>query len=82
MNVITLVMALACPLLGLAVIHAVTIGLAWRGLILGTVYTVIAVSSWLIGWLLLAVGLIGVTDALFDLRGAIARTRGPPAAHT
>ena len=72
---------MAHVLLGLAVIHAITVGLAWRGFILGTVYAAIVLSSWLVGWLLLFIGLIGVTDALFDLRGLIARTRGPPAAH-
>jgi hypothetical protein len=73
---------MAHVLLGLAVIHAVTIGLVWRRLILGGVYAAIVLSSWLAGWLLLLVGLIGITDALFDLRGVVARTRGPPAAHT
>jgi Predicted membrane protein (DUF2232) len=72
---------MAHVLLGLAVIHAVTIGIARRGFILGSIYAAIVLSSWLVGWLLLFIGLIGVTDALFDLRGLIARTRGPPAAH-
>ena len=70
---------IAHVLLGLAVIHALTIGLSGRGFILGSVYGAIAVFSWPIRWPLLVVGLLGVSDALFDLRGLIARRRGPPA---
>jgi hypothetical protein len=73
---------IAHVLLGLAVIHALTIGLNARGFILGTVYAAIVALSWPIRWPLLFVGLIGITDAMFDLRGLIARRRAPPAAPT
>jgi len=73
---------IAHVLLGLAVIHALTIGLSGRGFILGSTYAAIVVFSWPIRWPLLLVGLLGITDALFDLRGLIARRRGPPAAPT
>jgi hypothetical protein len=73
---------IAHVLLGLAVIHALTIGLNARGFILGTVYAGIVMFSWPIRWPLLFVGLVGITDALFDLRGQIARRRAPPAAPT
>ena len=61
---------------GFAVLHAITRGLASRGFILGTVYAAIVLSSWLVGWLLLLVGLIGITDTLFDLRGRVATAAG------
>jgi hypothetical protein len=67
-------------LLGLAVIHASTIGLSGRGFVLGSVYAAIVVFSWPFRWPLLLVALLGISDALFDLRGLIARRRGPPAA--
>ena len=75
-------MMMAHVLLGLAVIHATTIGLSGRGFILGSVYGAIVVFSWPIRWPLLVIGLIGVSDALFDLRGQIARWRNPPVAPT
>jgi hypothetical protein len=71
---------IAHVLLGLAVVHALTIGLSGRGFILGCVYAAIVLFSWPIRWPLLFIGLLGMTDALFDLRGLIARRRRPPAA--
>jgi Predicted membrane protein (DUF2232) len=73
---------IAHVLLGLAVIHAWTIGLSARGFILGSVYAAIVLFSWPVRWPLLFIGLLGITDALLDLRGLIARWRGPPAAPT
>jgi hypothetical protein len=73
---------IAHVLLGLAVVHALTIGLSGRGFVLGCVYAAIVVFSWPIRWPLLFIGLLGITDALFDLRGLIARRRRPPAAPT
>jgi hypothetical protein len=70
---------IAHVLLGLAVIHAVTVGLNARGFILGSVYAAIVLFSWPIRWPLLVIGLLGIGDALFDLRTLIARRRGPPA---
>lgn len=74
----------AHALLGLAVIHALTIGHAGRGFVLGSVYAaiVLSLSHWLIGWLLPLIALIGAADALFDLRHRVARMRGPPAPRT
>ena len=71
---------IAHVLLGLAVVHAATIGLSGRGFVLGSVYGAILLFSWPIRWPLLLIGLLGIGDALFDLRGLIARRRGPPAA--
>jgi hypothetical protein len=73
---------IAHVLLGLAVIHAVTIGLSARGFILGSVYGAIVLFSWPIRWPLLVIGLIGIGDALFDLRPLIARRHHPPATTT
>jgi hypothetical protein len=73
---------IAHVLLGLAVIHALTVGLNGRDFVLGIIYAAIALFSWPIRWPLLFIGLIGMTDALFDLRGLIARRRRPPAAPT
>src|SRR5258708_4967420 len=55
-------------LLGLAVIHAATVGLKGRGFVLGAVY-----AAMLIRWPLLLLAVLGISDALFDLRGLIAR---------
>jgi hypothetical protein len=73
---------IAHVLLGLAVIHASSTGLSGRGFALGSVYAAIVVFSWPIRWPLLFVALLGIFDALFDLRGLIARWRTPPAAPT
>src|SRR5258708_7068685 len=66
-------------LLGLAVIHAATLGLSGRGFVLGSVYAAIVDFSWPIRWPLMLVAVLGISDALFDLRGLIARRRSPPA---
>jgi hypothetical protein len=70
---------IAHVLLGLAVVHALTVGLNGRGFILGFVYIAIMVFGWPVRWPLLFIGVLGITDALLDLRGLIARWRGPPA---
>jgi hypothetical protein len=75
-------LTVAHVLLGLAVIHTLTVGLPGRGFILGCVYAAIVVFSWPIRWPVLIIALIGITDAVLDLRGLIARRRAPPAAPT
>ncbi len=70
---------IAHVLLGLAVIHAATLGLSGRGFVLGSVYAAIVDFSWPIRWPLMLVAVLGISDALFDLRGLIARRRSPPA---
>jgi hypothetical protein len=71
---------MAHVLLGLSVIHALTAGLAARGLILGSLYAAILLFGRPVSWPLLLIGLLGIAEALFDVRGLIARRRGPPAA--
>jgi hypothetical protein len=70
---------MAHVLLGLAVIHTLTAGLSARGLILGSVYAALLLFGRIMLPLLL-VGLLGIAEALFDVRGMVARWRGPPAA--
>lgn len=65
---------MAYALLGLAVLHALTRGINGRGFILGSVYGAIFVF----GWPMLLMSLVGLTDALLDLRGRMAASRGPP----
>jgi hypothetical protein len=65
---------MAYALLGLAVLHALTRGINGRGFILGSVYGAIFVF----GWPMLLMSLVGLTDALVDLRGRAAASRGPP----
>jgi len=66
---------LAYGVLGFAVLHAITRGLQVRPFLLGLAYAAVL----LIGWPMLALCLLGLIDAAFDLRGRVARKRGPPA---
>jgi hypothetical protein len=61
--------------LGLAVLHATTRHLKNRAVVLATVYATIA----MFGWPLVLVILLGIVDALFDLRSRMPARRGPPA---
>jgi hypothetical protein len=65
---------MAYALLGLAVLHALTRGINGRGFILGSVYGAI----FIFGWPMLLMSLVGLTDALLDLRARVAASRGPP----
>jgi Predicted membrane protein (DUF2232) len=69
---------MAYALLGLAVVHALTRGINGRGFILGSIYGAIFVF----GWPMLLMSLVGLTDALLDLRGRMATSRGPPSLPT
>lgn len=66
---------LAYGVLGFAVLHAITQGLQVRPFMLGLAYAAV----FLIGWPILALCLLGLIDTAFDLRGRVARKRGPPA---
>jgi hypothetical protein len=66
---------LAYGLLGFAVLHAITQGLRMRPFLLGLAYAAV----FLIGWPILALCLLGLIDTAIDLRGRVARKRGPPA---
>jgi hypothetical protein len=66
----------AYVLLGLAVLHAITLGLTGRGFMLTGAYVTIG----LFGWPILMMALLGLAESLLAVRGRLARRRGPPAA--
>jgi hypothetical protein len=66
---------LAYGVLGFAVLHAITQGSQIRPIVLGLAYAAV----FLIGWPILALCLLGLIDTALDLRGRVARKRGPPA---
>jgi Predicted membrane protein (DUF2232) len=66
---------MAYGVLGFAVLHAITQGMNSRPFVLGGAY----VAVLMIGWLILAICLLGVLDTAIDLRSRVARKRGPPA---
>lgn len=65
----------AYAVLGFAVLHAITVGIGARALILGVAY--LAASA--IYWVTFGVALIGLADTVFDIRGRMSARRGPPA---
>jgi hypothetical protein len=71
-------LTVAYVLLGLAVLHAVTMPIRSRFLLLATTYAMVAIFQWPVIMLLL----IGLTDAVADWRKRFAFTRGPPAQRT
>ena len=72
----------AFAFLGLAVVHVVTRGLSARTFILASLYVAIVLFSFPISWPLLAMSVLGLVDAAFDLRSRLASTGGPPAPPT
>jgi len=67
-------LAIAYAALGLAFLHARTAHLKSRAIVLTGVYA----SILLFGWPLLAITLLGIADALLNLRGRNARKPNPP----
>ncbi len=76
-GVLSASLLMAYGMLGFAVLHAITRGMASRMFLLGGVYLAVLV----LGWPVLALCLLGLIEATIDLRARIANTRGPPA-HT
>jgi hypothetical protein len=74
-GVVSASLLMAYGVLGFAVLHAITRGMASRIFLLGGVYAAVLV----LGWPVLALCLLGLIDAAIDLRARIAPTRGPPA---
>jgi hypothetical protein len=68
-------------LVGLAVIHAVTIGTSARVLILASVYAGITVLSLQTSWAPVALAGLGLGETLFGIRGRVAK-RVRPGQHT
>jgi len=61
--------------LGFAVLHEITRGTNSRPFVLGGAYVIVL----MVGWLILAVCLLGVLDTFIDVRGRVARKRNPTA---
>jgi hypothetical protein len=74
-GVISASLLMAYGVLGFAVLHSITQGMTSRPFLLAGTYLAVL----LIGWLLLALCLLGALDTIIDLRARISRTRGPPA---
>ena len=69
---------MAFAMLGFAVLHAITRGMSTRALVLAAVYAAAAV----LGWPVLAMYILGLAEAAFNIRGRVARRRGPPSLRT
>jgi Predicted membrane protein (DUF2232) len=67
---------LAYTLLGLAVLHAITLGLSGRALMLTGAYFAIG----LFGWPIVLMAAVGLVETMFAFRDRLARKRGPPTA--
>jgi hypothetical protein len=64
----------AYAILGFAVLHAITRGVANRGLALAGTYAAVVV----LGWPVLAISLLGLADAAFNIRARVLRRNGQP----
>jgi uncharacterized membrane protein YuzA (DUF378 family) len=65
-------------MVGLAVVHAVTIGMNARVLILASVYAGFVILSLRTSWASIVLAALGLAETLFGLRGRLAAYRGPP----
>jgi hypothetical protein len=66
---------LAFAILGLAVVHHVTLGSPWRGFILSTVYAALLILT---RHMLLILALIGLAETIFHYRNAAQKNAQPP----
>jgi hypothetical protein len=73
-GVLAAAMLMAYAIVGFAVLHAMTRNIAGRPFLLGGIYAAVIVF----GWPVLMMTLLGLADAALDLRGRLARKRGPP----
>ena len=73
-GVLAAAMLMAYALLGFAVLHHISRGIKGRIFLLGGAYAAVLV----LGWPVLAMMLLGLTDTMLDLRGRVTRRRGPP----
>jgi hypothetical protein len=69
---------MAFAIVGLAVLHAITRGMGSRGVVLASVYA----TTLILTWPLLAISILGLAETLLNIRGRIARKRGPPSLRT
>jgi hypothetical protein len=71
-GVLTASLMMAYAVLGFAVLHSVTRGMASRPFTLGGAYAVVL----MLGWPVLALSMLGLADTAFDFRGRAAQRRG------
>jgi hypothetical protein len=69
---------MAFAVLGFAVLHAITRGMSSRAIVLAGVYGLTIVF----GWPVLAMSLLGLAEIVLNIRGRVARKRGPPSLRT
>jgi len=69
---------MAFAILGFAVLHAITRGRSSRAVVLGAVYA----AAGILGWPVLAISILGLAEAAFNIRSRFARKRGPPGLRT
>jgi hypothetical protein len=74
-SVISASLLMAYGVLGFAVLHSITQGMNSRPFLLAGTYLAVL----MVGWLILALCLLGVLDTIIDLRARASRKRGPPA---
>ena len=77
-GVLAAALLMAFAILGFAVLHAITRGMSSRLLVLGAIYAAVIIF----GWPVMALSLIGLADTAFDIRGRVAKRRGPPTTPT
>jgi hypothetical protein len=69
---------MAFAVLGFAVLHSITRGMGSRAIVLAGVYGLTIVF----GWPVLAMSLLGLAEIVLNIRGRVARKRGPPSLRT
>ncbi len=69
---------MAFAILGFAVLHAITRGLSSRTVVLTGAYA----AAIVLGWPVLAMSMLGLAEAVLNIRGRVARRRGPPSLRT
>jgi len=77
-GVLTATLLTAYAILGFAILHKITGGMAGRGFVLAGVYAAVGVF----GWPVLVMMLLGLADAVLDVRGRVAARRRPPSPGT
>ena len=73
-GIFTASLLLAYALLGLAVMHVVTLGINGRVLILTGLYFTVGIF----GWPIVLLSLLGLAETILGLRARVAARRGPP----
>jgi hypothetical protein len=73
-GIFTASLLLAYALLGLAVMHIVTLGINGRALVLTGLYLAVGIF----GWPIVLLSLLGLAETILGLRARVAARRGPP----